>query len=56
MIPAAALTSCFGETQYYVSAVRVVDVTDAERRLMQQAPMAAPATPVAPSSPPAPAQ
>ncbi|MBP6095739.1 MAG: hypothetical protein KA451_04410 [Methyloversatilis sp.] len=49
-------TSCFGETQYYVSAVRVVDVTDAERRLMQQAPMAAPATPVAPSSPPAPAQ
>jgi hypothetical protein len=49
-------TSCFGETQYYVSAVRVVDVTDAERRLMQQAPMAAPAAPVAPSSPPAPAQ
>ena len=48
-------TSCFGETQYYVSAVRVVDVTDAERRLMQQAPMTAPAAPVAPSPAPAPA-
>lgn len=46
-------TDCFGETQYYVSAVRVVETTEMERRLMQQAPVAAPA---APSSPPAPAQ
>lgn len=35
-------TSCFGETQYFVSDVRVVDVTEAERRLMQQAPAAPP--------------
>jgi hypothetical protein len=46
-------TDCFGETQYYVSAVRVVEVTEMERRLMQQAPLAAPA---APATPPAPAQ
>lgn len=49
-------TNCFGETQYYVSAVRVVEVTEMERRLMQQAPMDSPAAPAAPSSPPAPAQ
>jgi len=49
-------TDCFGETQYYVSAVRVVEVTEMERRLMQQAPMAAPAAPATPSSSPAPAQ
>lgn len=46
-------TDCFGETQYYVSSVRVVEVTEMERRLMQQAPMPAPAVPAAP---PAPAQ
>ncbi|WP_018412777.1 hypothetical protein [Methyloversatilis thermotolerans] len=33
-------TSCFGETQYFVDDVRVVDVPDAERSLM---PMTAPA-------------
>lgn len=41
-------TNCFGETQYYVSSVRVVEPTEMERRLMQQAPIVAPA--------PAPAQ
>lgn len=48
-------TNCFGETQYYVSSVRVVDVTEAERRLMQQAPIVMPA-PAPAAAPAAPAQ
>ncbi|MCW0201645.1 MAG: hypothetical protein OJI74_07230 [Rhodanobacter thiooxydans] len=51
-------TSCFGETQYYVSSVRVVETTEVERRLMQQAPITAPAPApaAAPAAPAAPAQ
>ncbi|MCQ9373737.1 hypothetical protein NMQ14_05685 [Methyloversatilis sp. XJ19-13] len=48
-------TSCFGETQYYVSSVRVVEVTEVERRLMQQAPIVTPA-PAPAAAPAAPAQ
>ncbi|MCQ9380183.1 hypothetical protein [Methyloversatilis sp. XJ19-49] len=44
-------TSCFGETQYYVSSVRVVEVSEVERRLMQQAPIVTPAP--APAAAPA---
>lgn len=36
-------TDCFGETQYFVSSVRVVEATEVERRLMQQPPITAPA-------------
>ncbi|MBL8466767.1 hypothetical protein [Methyloversatilis discipulorum] len=46
-------TSCFGETQYYVSDVRVVDVPDAEKRAFEALP-AVPA--VAPPPAAAPAQ
>ncbi|MBU0602005.1 MAG: hypothetical protein KKD25_06345 [Gammaproteobacteria bacterium] len=35
-------TSCFGETQYYVSEVRVVDVSEAERRLHDSMPALTP--------------
>lgn len=46
-------TSCFGETQYYVSDVRVVEMPDAERRALE----ALPAVPVvAPPPAAAPAQ
>ncbi|AOF81740.1 hypothetical protein BSY238_1580 [Methyloversatilis sp. RAC08] len=48
-------TSCFGETQYFVSSVRVVEVTEVERRLMQQAPIVTPA-PAPSAAPAAPAQ
>lgn len=48
-------TNCFGETQYYVSSVRVVEVTEVERRLMQQAPIVTPA-PAPAAAPAAPAQ
>jgi hypothetical protein len=48
-------TNCFGETQYYVSAVRVVEPTEVERRLMQQAPIVTPA-PAPAAAPAAPAQ
>ncbi|OYW32767.1 MAG: hypothetical protein B7Z51_02665 [Methyloversatilis sp. 12-65-5] len=48
-------TSCFGETQYYVSSVRVVESTEVERRLMQQAPITTPA-PTPAAAPAAPAQ
>lgn len=48
-------TSCFGETQYYVSSVRVVEVSEVERRLMQQAPIVTPA-PAPAAAPAAPAQ
>lgn len=48
-------TNCFGETQYYVSSVRVVEPTEMERRLMQQAPIVAPA-PAPAAAPAAPAQ
>ncbi|MBL8477530.1 MAG: hypothetical protein JNK71_15890 [Methyloversatilis sp.] len=48
-------TNCFGETQYYVSSVRVVELTETERRLMQQAPIVTPAPAPAPA-PAAPAQ
>jgi hypothetical protein len=40
-------SNCFGESQYYVSAVRVVELTEVERRLMQQAPLSLPDTPPA---------
>jgi len=40
-------TSCFGETQYYVSDIRVVDMSDADRRAVQ--PLLAPAAPPAPA-------
>ncbi|WP_306476119.1 hypothetical protein [Methyloversatilis sp.] len=46
-------TNCFGETQYYVSSVRVVEPTEMERRLMQQAPIVAPAPAPAPAAAPA---
>jgi hypothetical protein len=48
-------TNCFGETQYYVSSVRVVEPTEVERRLMQQAPIVTPA-PAPAAAPAAPAQ
>lgn len=48
-------TNCFGETQYYVSSVRVVEPTEMERRLMQQPPIVAPA-PAPAAAPAAPAQ
>lgn len=48
-------TNCFGETQYYVSSVRVVEPTEIERRLMQQAPIVTPA-PAPAAAPAAPAQ
>ena len=44
-------SNCFGESQYYVSAVRVVELTEVERRLMQQAPL-----PLSDALPAAPAQ
>ncbi len=40
-------TSCFGETQYYVSDIRVVDMSEAERRAAQ--PLLAPAPVPAPA-------
>jgi len=46
-------TNCFGETQYYVSSVRVVETTEVERRLMQQAPIVTPAPAPAPAAAPA---
>lgn len=46
-------TNCFGETQYYVSSVRVVEPTEVERRLMQQAPIVTPAPAPAPAAAPA---
>ena len=45
-------TSCFGETQYYVSDVRVVEMPDAERRALE----ALPAVPAAAPPAAAPAQ
>ncbi len=36
-------TSCFGETQYFVSDIRVVDVPEAEKRAMPVMPVPAPA-------------
>ncbi len=41
-------TSCFGETQYYVSDIRVVDMSEAERRAAQ--PLLAPAPVPAPAA------
>jgi hypothetical protein len=40
-------TSCFGETQYFVSDIRVVDMSDADRRAVQ--PLLAPAAPPVPA-------
>ncbi|HEY9191349.1 MAG TPA: hypothetical protein VIO81_00610 [Methyloversatilis sp.] len=36
-------TSCFGETQYFVSDIRVVDVPDGERHAVPVVPVPAPA-------------
>lgn len=36
-------TSCFGETQYFVSDIRVVDVPDGEKRVVPAMPAPAPA-------------